>query len=809
MRRMRKSITGKLKYSLIAVLVVVAFIIAAVAVPLTSEGMSGAVWKAKGKSSLSLTLDPTELVLGTSLHGKGVLMGLTAIGSASIAVKIVLPDGSAAYPVQGSKVRTDSKGTYVIDYTPIMTGLHKITVIFSGNNRYSSSSDMESFNVVNVPSAPMRWMWQELPSSIIVGETATCSASFEKLGSDGTWSGVSGLTVRYMFSGCGGSVVKTATEPTDGSGTTVVRFDPCSAGEWTVQCSCEYDNMTYAMGSELIRSITVTAPSSTDNGTNQTNDSNGSGTNSTTDPGSNSTDGSGDPDPVQAPSSYDYIVSSNVVKDASGATVYTGSNFAAAIGWAVGQANKVVYVPSGTYYLSISISQFASGVTLMGDGPGHTEFNFALGSTSTGFFTLGFKLTNVNNVVLKQFGMTGNAAIAFYTTSGTTTNNLVQDVTIHDTPGAQLTTFGVIVGNGLIASNYQFVRCIAYNIGGDGFDLWGMEPSYDSSVVKANGGWIRGAYFEDCRSMWAGYSGRYWDWTPGWDIGERCNVDNIKFVRCEASYSWESGFHVEGIGTYTNIVLQDCVANYNGQKWSDPRGAAYGYGCCGDNYIKTSNFKGVGNAQGLGPYWMPAYSYTDNPSYYTYALSSSTVKDVNGATVYTGSSFTDALQWAVSHANAIVYVPTGTYAVTGTITLASGVTLFGINPQQNFNPARHTVFSFSSAAGFLIKDVSNVKLANFDIKNGNIQWMCTGGTMTGNQAKGINIYSTSSLLPFAVGATCAGGTISGLLLGAVLVSGSATDAFEFTKSGSGSISGTVMNQCRSVTNGVTTPAIAP
>ena len=59
-------------------------------------------------------------------------------------------------------------------------------------------------------------------------------------------------------------------------------------------------------------------------------------------------------------------------------------------------------------------------------------------------------------------------------------------------------------------------------------------------------------------------------------------------------------------------------------------------------------------------------------SSYTYKVSNSQVLTSTGSVAYTGSSFTTALNWAVSHANSVTYVPAGTYTLTSNINFAAG-----------------------------------------------------------------------------------------------------------------------------------------
>jgi fibronectin type 3 domain-containing protein len=500
---------------------------------------------------------------------------------------------------------------------------------------------------------------------------------------------------------------------------------------------------------------------------------------------------------------YDYLVSSSSVKNPSGVVVYTGSNMSAALNWAVSHSNTVTYVPAGTYVLPYRVTGFASGVTLFGDGQDKTIFNFVWDHTGRGadqyaakwFF--GFQPTNVNNIVLKQFGITGDGSICFDTTTGKTSNNLVQDVTISNTSDIQLTSFGSWVSSGAIADGYKFIRCIAYNTGGDGFDIWG-RGGYVSGGMHTN------VYFEDCKALWCGYSSRYWDWTCGWDIGEEGRVTNVKLVRCEASNNWESGFHFEASGSYPNFsvmnaVLDNCVANYNGKKFSDPRGPMYGYGCHAGIYPTYINFVAIGNPgldNGGVRGWRSLYNVQSEAYTYQvgkYDAAQNIVYRLDGTTAYTGSSFTVALQWAVGHTNAVVKLPRSPLAdtctvnpfiVTAPIQLASGVTLYGNGPGGNW-PAAYTALKFSNPADGLVVKNSNTRIIDLVIIGGGIEYRAIGGaTISKSEAKGLIIQQTASGHPAAVYSYCeSGSTIDGLDLGAIQVTGAYTDGFRFSGAG--------------------------
>ena len=96
-----------------------------------------------------------------------------------------------------------------------------------------------------------------------------------------------------------------------------------------------------------------------------------------------------------------------------GSVAYTGSSFTTALNWAVNHANTVTYVPSGTYTLTpTSISLL--GPSMFGDGD-TTIF------TASGVCSL--RITDVSNVALSSFMMTGERARSVWADNSATMSN--------------------------------------------------------------------------------------------------------------------------------------------------------------------------------------------------------------------------------------------------------------------------------------------------------------------------------------------------------------------------------------------------
>lgn len=736
----------------------------------------------KEESTITITVPSSSINTGSSMVASGVLSstgssGSVLISGASVRLSVKLPDGTIVNPVEGSTAVTDSSGRFTISYAPATAGVVTYTANFDGDSNYNGASASVSFTAV----APTP---QKAASTVILTLATSSVQTGSSLHADGVLKGsypIPDAAVSLVVTlpdGRSANPEQGATAVTDASGRFSMDYVPATAG--TYRFTATFGGNDLYLGSSMSASFSAVAPT---------------------------------PPPT---TTYDYIVSSNVVKGPTGSTAYTGSSFTAALNWACTQAGKVVYVPAGSYPLSDNIN-FASGVTLMGDGATSTVFTFTTTSMKySDYSDASFHVKDVDGVTLKQFGITGQGCVRLSSTSGTHGGHVVQDVTIWDTNFMVVNAFGTWVsrGTGASVNDIKFIRCVAYNVGGNGFAIMGNFPwSTGTAGTQHN------IYFEDCKALYCGYTNDIWDWTVGFDLVEQCHIDKVTLVRCEASYNWESGFHLEYGPTVTDCVFQDCVANYNGQSYSDPRGAVWGCGYLYFGYqdVTRTGCTGVGNAGGT-TYSKDLYPYDQKgvAGYgYTYSVSGTTVKNTAGTTVYTGSSFTAALQWACSQANAVVRIPGGTYSVTGRITLASGVCLYGgIDLNEWFSsPGSPTILNFpgtSADEGFAIHNVDDVRMNLLRINNGNVEITADGGDTVSNiKLRGLIVNEASSLHPAAIYSYCAGGsTIDGLDIGACEAKAAHTDGFRFTGAGSSTnalLKNLMLTCCNALNCGQTSP----
>jgi hypothetical protein len=515
---------------------------------------------------------------------------------------------------------------------------------------------------------------------------------------------------------------------------------------------------------------------------------------------------------VVADVGYDYKVASNVVLNATGGTAYTGTNFAEALKWATSQANKVVYVPTGTYAISgldeACITPFASGVTLYGDGPDSTIFDFEYTGTFMSHadqneygWTFGLQGVNVSNVTIKQLGITGDGNVAFLTKTGTTSNNVVEDVTVFDTSHHNMGAFRVCPAVNTVANDYSFIRCTADNSGGDGFDIMGEYGSDRSTWGK-----VYRTYFEDCTALYCGYSSHRWNWAVGFDLRESCQHYDYTLVRCRADYNWESGFHAEfdSSSTMGTVTFTNCTANYNGQKYSQPSGACNGLGMVNgyglysnwgtkpnpvydpddDVTYYVTNFTGTGNSGGNYATGTSRYYNCDNDQVigWTYRINPSAPNNVYvpaqsweslpryttmGTTLHqTFSSATAALQYCLSQPNAVVWLRNGTVTVTGDLTFASNVCLIGDLPTWNCVPScSYISFPSTGTTGLVLG--TGARVLCIGVNYGNVKVNATTA-VSGIILRDVKLYNTSSERTAAIILAASGsGSINNTSLGNV------------------------------------------
>ncbi len=135
--------------SIIACAVVIAVLGSSVLAPITSTSNTDLRSYLSKKISTSIVLTPegSENRVGTNVHIDGMLNGTSGISDAKVGIKIIPPNGTLTYPVQGPTVYTTNDGRFDFDFIPCEAGSYYLITIFSGTVKYSLASKSMSLNV--------------------------------------------------------------------------------------------------------------------------------------------------------------------------------------------------------------------------------------------------------------------------------------------------------------------------------------------------------------------------------------------------------------------------------------------------------------------------------------------------------------------------------------------------------------------------------------------------------------------------------------------------------------------------------------
>jgi hypothetical protein len=267
-------------------------------------------------------------------------------------------------------------------------------------------------------------------------------------------------------------------------------------------------------------------------------------------------------------------IGTNIIESAS-------SNHSRVFQYASDHANgsKLILVDHGTYDLTYDVGIYTSGVIFKG---------LSQETIITSSDAMGLRIIDASNVTLENMHFTGSAFA--YVSNGM---NEVKGITFKDL------TFNVddqrpaavyFNANGFPISNVLVENCQVIDSGTFGF------------MISANGDLANNINqnftFLNCKAINCGRYSQFNDWVTGFDVRETGTAKNIHFINCEASGSWESGFHVETDDPVWDITYQGCRAVDNGQK----PGYSYGAGFVIRGGMSALDCYAAHNA-GAG-YWM-------------------------------------------------------------------------------------------------------------------------------------------------------------------------------------------------------------
>ncbi len=245
------------------------------------------------------------------------------------------------------------------------------------------------------------------------------------------------------------------------------------------------------------------------------------------------------------------ITGKTIVMSGNGRTAYSTVDSSRAIQWAIDHASpgKAVLILAERYTLSTNLV-LKSGMTLIGEGDRTILENGGLGVYSS-------------NVVIKSLRLEGTCHISIASNKGKISNILIENVSA--SVGVTQAVFSV-TANTYEVSNVKFIKDTVTDSSAYGFRLLGNAL-------------ISEVLFNSCKAIRLGLNDRPDDGVVGFDL-VNTNVRNITVLRSEASNNWENGFRAYTANSdipvsKTNVILQDCTANANGQKPGSSEG--YGY----------------------------------------------------------------------------------------------------------------------------------------------------------------------------------------------------------------------------------------
>ncbi|HOI12399.1 MAG TPA: hypothetical protein PLG75_00995 [Methanoculleus sp.] len=211
---------------------------------------------------------------------------------------------------------------------------------------------------------------------------------------------------------------------------------------------------------------------------------------------------------------------------------------------ALDSAGGTVTLAGGTFHLNGNLN-IPGNTILEGQGPGATRLEWSAGL---------MQCRGVQGVLLRDFTTTGTGAIFIYNCDRVKVHNVTATVDNSRWGGA----FTLWASSDVI-EDIEFVNCTAVDCGRMGF----MNDGDGSPRL------IRDIRYIDCTAVNSGRYSRfspYGEWTTGFAIAENNNLADAVLVGCVAEGSFESGFHVEDAPTITNLVFENCISRYNGQK---------------------------------------------------------------------------------------------------------------------------------------------------------------------------------------------------------------------------------------------------
>jgi hypothetical protein len=252
----------------------------------------------------------------------------------------------------------------------------------------------------------------------------------------------------------------------------------------------------------------------------------------------------------------------------------SGSNIQLAIN-DLGSSGGTVYLPETTYLSNgkLDVTQIFipyNNIRITGAGVDKTKINFV------GYYSFGLVASSnpggsesnwkkgISNLKLDNFSFYKKSLVL-----------VIRDTCIlSDLKGYDITSKWAAIRfvcpyGDMKSENLKIINCNILRSSSHGFQL---------NAVELQGCVFDTVLFKGCSSTKAGC----WEWSShgtwsvGFDLAEGygsasvkggLTVRNLVVENCEAYECWESGFHFENKPIKQNIVFQDCISNFNGQKY--------------------------------------------------------------------------------------------------------------------------------------------------------------------------------------------------------------------------------------------------
>ncbi|MDD1676942.1 MAG: GPI anchored serine-threonine rich family protein [Methanomicrobiales archaeon] len=211
-----------------------------------------------------------------------------------------------------------------------------------------------------------------------------------------------------------------------------------------------------------------------------------------------------------------------------------------------------VILASGKFNLASPVRP-KSHTTLEGQGKDATILNFV----SEDSVSLG----NSGYITISDFQITGKGRV--YITSS---HNVLTNIKVYNVDNSKASAFHIYAYY-TVVQDVEFNGCEAIDVDRSGFLHTGTGSTSKTSNIRYN----------NCRAINCGRYGQYYGenheypdaWCTGFVPVENIDGENIIYTNCEASGSWENGFHCEpprNGGDAINIQYINCIARNNGQK---------------------------------------------------------------------------------------------------------------------------------------------------------------------------------------------------------------------------------------------------